>query len=544
MERNSTSGMPIWGLTLVFLGLLPFGTWCGPRWATAAPAQPVYNVTDFGANGSDNEDDTSAFKAALAAAQKNAQVNVPPGVYIISDALSVAAGVRLEGAGMQRTQLQVALAEDAEKIENFISTDGSGTEIVDLEIDGGGHVENIIRSSGGASNLLIQRCRLHHATRGIEVDRTSGQFLDNVVHDMAHPGFGIGFLHECKFLEIRGNRIFDCHTGIQCWGLFTAKHQDTRSTKGYPDDPGACSRIIIANNRISRTGGAGIFGAGLKDSIIVGNVCEDGGDYGIDLEWCYKVSVTGNFTRACTPAGIAMFIRTTQCTVTGNTVNMRGMPRGIWLSKYSHHNVVSGNTCAGLPVGAPPGTDREKKVQMGGVTYVDAGIGIDVWMSSHNTITGNLVDGVDVGIYVGGSERNVITGNRVTAHRDGLYLHRTQDNLVTSNFLDVKPVKGERGRVIILNVEETIPWNSWNVGKEGYPCANNIISDNILAGGELTIFEAPGTVGPAGNRFTDNLLINASKTPFQLDPTAAAVERNNQRRVDVTPKLPLEGLRR
>ena len=165
-------------------------------------------------------------------------------------------------------------------------------------------------------------------------------------------------------------------------------------------------------------------------------------------------------------------------------------------------------------------------------------------MSSHNTITGNLVDGVDVGIYVGGSERNVITGNRVTAHRDGLYLHRTQDNLVTSNFLDVKSVKGERGRVIILNVEETIPWNSWNVGKEGYPCANNIISDNILAGGELTIFEAPGTVGPAGNRFTDNLLINASKTPFQLDPTAAAVERNNQRRVDVTPKLPLEGLRR
>ena len=113
---------------------------------------------------------------------------------------------------------------------------------------------------------------------------------------------------------------------------------------------------------------------------------------------------------------------------------------------------------------------------------------------------------------------------------------------MTSNFLEVKQVTAERGRVIVLNVEETIPWNSWNVGKEGYPCANNIICDNILAGGELTIFEAPGTVGPAGNRFTDNLLVNASKTPFQLDPTAAAVERNNHRRVDVTPKLPLEGL--
>jgi len=172
MERNSTSGMPIWGLTLVFLGLLPFGTWCGPRWATAAPAQPVYNVTDFGANGSDNEDDTSAFKAALAAAQKNAQVNVPPGVYIISDALSVAAGVRLEGAGMQRTQLQVALAEDAEKIENFISTDGSGTEIVDLEIDGGGHVENIIRSSGGALNRASASSRPASSATGDTQDIT------------------------------------------------------------------------------------------------------------------------------------------------------------------------------------------------------------------------------------------------------------------------------------------------------------------------------------------------------------------------------------
>ena len=159
-------------------------------------------------------------------------------------------------------------------------------------------------------------------------------------------------------------------------------------------------------------------------------------------------------------------------------------------------------------------------------------------------MTGNLVDGVDIGIYVGGSERNVITGNRVTAHREGLYLHRTQENLVTSNFLDVKPNNGDRGRVIVLNVEETIPWNSWDVGQEGYPSANNIIRDNILAGGQLTIFEAAGTIGPAGNRFTDNLLVNASKTPFQLDPVAAAIERNNQRRVDVTSKLPLEGLRR
>jgi len=222
-------------------------------------------------------------------------------------------------------------------------------------------------------------------------------------------------------------------------------------------------------------------------------VVEDAGDYGIDLEWCYKVNITGNFTRRCRPAGIAMFIRTTQCTITGNTVNLRGMPRGIWLNAYSHHNTVSGNSCTGLPVGVLPSPDREKQ-EISGVRFVDAGIGIDVWMSSHNTITGNLVDGVAIGIYLGGSERNVITGNRVTAQREGLYLHRAQQNLVTSNSLEIADVEGEQGRVIVLDVNmrrpgEDLDWNTWGVGKEGYPSANNIIRDNILAGGDQFIVD-------------------------------------------------------
>ena len=116
---------------------------------------------------------------------------------------------------------------------------------------------------------------------------------------------------------------------------------------------------------------------------------------------------------------------------------------------------------------------------------------------------------------------------------------------MTANFLEITDVEGEQGRVIVLDVEENT-WNTWIAGNEAYPSANNIIRDNILAGGELTIFEAPGTVGPAGNQFTDNILIDASHTPFQLDPVAAAVERNNQRLGDVEakPELSLEGLLR
>jgi len=141
-----------------------------------------------------------------------------------------------------------------------------------------------------------------------------------------------------------------------------------------------------------------------------------------------------------------------------------------------------------------------------------------------------------------------VTGNRVAAQREALYLYRTQHNLVTSNFLEIAGgVEGEQGRVIVVDVNmrrpgEDVDWNTWGVGKEGYPSANNIFRDNILAGGELTVFEAPGTVGPAGNQFTDNLLIDASDTPFRLDPVAAAVERNNQHAVEVKSELSFEGL--
>ena len=56
MERNSTTDVLTRGLTLVLLlGLLPLATWCDLRQAAAAPAGDAYDVTDFGANGSDKK---------------------------------------------------------------------------------------------------------------------------------------------------------------------------------------------------------------------------------------------------------------------------------------------------------------------------------------------------------------------------------------------------------------------------------------------------------------------------------------------------------
>ena len=208
MERNLTSGVLTWGRAFVLLGLLSLATSCATSRSTAEAATSTrsgFDVTDFGANGSDEEDNTAAFNAAIAAATpKHGQVNVPPGVYIISDQLNLDTGVSLVGAGMQRTRLQVALKGGTKQIANLLSvSEGSSNVVIaDLEIAAGGHVENVIRSTGGTSNLRVQRCWIHHAMRGIEVDRASGQFLDNLIHDMSQGGVGIGFSHESRFIEM------------------------------------------------------------------------------------------------------------------------------------------------------------------------------------------------------------------------------------------------------------------------------------------------------------------------------------------------------
>lgn len=61
-------------------------------WKTQA-----YNVKSYGARGDGSQDDTEAFKKALAAAREGGIVNVPAGNYILSDGLVIPAGVIVKG---------------------------------------------------------------------------------------------------------------------------------------------------------------------------------------------------------------------------------------------------------------------------------------------------------------------------------------------------------------------------------------------------------------------------------------------------------------
>src|SRR5690606_30408289 len=107
------------------------------------PDYPVTaNVVDFGAKGDDDQDDTAAFQAALAATESGA-ILIPPGRYIITDILKITrSGVVLRGAGATRTTLFLPKPLEAIKPNTSATTSGRPTSsyswsggIVQLEGD-------------------------------------------------------------------------------------------------------------------------------------------------------------------------------------------------------------------------------------------------------------------------------------------------------------------------------------------------------------------------------------------------------------------------
>jgi hypothetical protein len=89
-------------------GPLPDWSFAGYRFGEVpVPTVPVAaDVTAFGADGTDDADDTEAFVAAIAATDHGA-IRVPPGRYLLSDILWITKpGVVLRGAGPGKTVLE------------------------------------------------------------------------------------------------------------------------------------------------------------------------------------------------------------------------------------------------------------------------------------------------------------------------------------------------------------------------------------------------------------------------------------------------------
>ena len=72
--------------------------------------KPTLNVTDHGAKADDSTDDTAAFVAALGVAKAGDVVGIPAGIFIIKKKLTVPSGVVLQGAGQDKTILDVPVS--------------------------------------------------------------------------------------------------------------------------------------------------------------------------------------------------------------------------------------------------------------------------------------------------------------------------------------------------------------------------------------------------------------------------------------------------
>lgn len=89
--------------------------------------EPVASVTDFGADGADEIDDTEAFREAIATSETGAIV-VPAGRYIISDILWIERpGIVLRGAGAGETTLHITTTLEAVRPNMSATSTGEPT---------------------------------------------------------------------------------------------------------------------------------------------------------------------------------------------------------------------------------------------------------------------------------------------------------------------------------------------------------------------------------------------------------------------------------
>ncbi|MFH1499932.1 MAG: glycosyl hydrolase family 28-related protein [Verrucomicrobiota bacterium] len=159
-------------------GRLPVFSYAGYRHGEAEiPNYPVTSsVTDFGARGDDDEDDSEAFLQAIAATEAGA-ILVPPGRYVITKVLRITRpGVVLRGAGAEQTTLFFPTPLDAIEPNTGATTEGQRTS--NYSWSGG-----FVRLQGWLGSRVITEVTAdaRRGDRRIEVKDTNGLRVGRVV---------------------------------------------------------------------------------------------------------------------------------------------------------------------------------------------------------------------------------------------------------------------------------------------------------------------------------------------------------------------------
>ena len=303
------------------------------------------SVRDYGAKGDDLNDDTGAFVAALRASRN---VYVPAGVYRIAAVeLPEKSWLHGEGRGsvirfVPGTDSKAAINVGTScRVSNLRFT---GTQPFENWMTGQGSMEPVILLARGKRDIEIDRVRIDDFRHnGIWIDGCEDVRITNCVLEKLFQGMEID---SCKRIHVTGNRLREMRNhGIQFWG------QSNFTTM-------LCEDLIFANNYVFHGGSGAIWGTGARRVVLSGNIVDGAKDIGLDLEWCYDCTITGNTTKNCWNAGIALFLSCQNIAISGNSIFiddgeegrrdgiwLTGVNRGLYRKDFGHRQIsITGNT--------------------------------------------------------------------------------------------------------------------------------------------------------------------------------------------------------
>ena len=163
MKRN----FKVW-VTLLLLVCMFFATtisvYAIERTESVASDATIVNVSDFGANGNDNEDDRKALQTALDLGKDATEkapliVQVPAGKYYISSALRIYSNTTLE----LDTDATIVRTDDTKgMLVNYNGTAGEYSQLVNVTVSGGTWDGNITSDDGGDANRSTDLFCLWH----------------------------------------------------------------------------------------------------------------------------------------------------------------------------------------------------------------------------------------------------------------------------------------------------------------------------------------------------------------------------------------------
>jgi parallel beta-helix repeat protein len=273
------------------------------------PSSHGVSVTNFGARGDGVQDDTAAFRAALASGDKT--ITIPAGAWVLRETLHVPESVTVRGAG----------SASIIKPENLktVFVPGSSVTLSDLKFDG----EKVPAGSFNDDGLILSQ-----KTNDIDLSRLEFTGVDRVCIMFKHAervrirdsrfrkiGMAAHLIFSSR-AAIQDNIIVDARLhGIEIWGCERTGKRPAMKWLGQRSED-----VIVTGNYVKNGGDGAIWGTSIVRAVFANNIVDGANDVGLDLEWSRDSVITGNSVRNCKNGGVALFFSCENISITSNTI--------------------------------------------------------------------------------------------------------------------------------------------------------------------------------------------------------------------------------